>query len=275
MSWISALIGNLQRRYTTAKEQAQARQELEATLVKAMADGKLDENELAELASLYQELGLDEAGWRRLQARLYAVAVQQAVADRRLTPEEEKALEDLAAHFGIPADTQARYAGELARYRLLYSLEQGQLPELEPRGLVLQRGEKVHWQEPGEMLEERTRRRYEGGSRGVSIRIARGVSYRIGGHRGRIITEQEIVPVSRGELVITNKRILFRGDQKNFTTPWQKVIDLNLYEDGLRISKEGQRKPALIRFYNKKNAEVVGVICSVILNRYEEQEIMS
>lgn len=269
MSFLGELVSNLKQQWQTAKDQAQARRELEQALVQAISDGRLTSSELGDLWERLEELGLDERSWQRLQPRLYALAIRAVTADRRLTADEEQALQQLADHFGIPEQVRSYHARELARYRLLAELENGHLPEVEPAGMALQRGEVAHWVEPAELLEERVvKRQYEGGSSGFSFRVAKGVYYHVGGHGGRVITETGIVPVSRGDLVITNKRIVFRGDRKNFATPWQKVIDLDMYQNGLRISRDGSQKPAMLRFLSNENTEIIGMICSVVLNQY-------
>src|SRR5258708_5270123 len=89
-------------------------------------------------------------------------------------------------------------------------IEQGISPIATPVNTVLRRDEFVCWAEAAVLWEERViSRRYEGGSRGISIRIVRGVSYRIGSHRGRAVSERGMVPTSRGQLIISNRRIIF------------------------------------------------------------------
>ena len=69
------------------------------------------------------------------------------------------------------------------------------------------------------MAEEKViSRKYQGGSQGMSFRVMKGVSYRVGGHRGHITSETGVVAVSDGELILTNNRVIFRGDKKSFTS---------------------------------------------------------
>jgi len=74
------------------------------------------------------------------------------------------------------------------------------------------------------------------------------------------------VPISRGDLVLTNRRIVFRGDRRSVAAEWTKVIDVSLYLDGIKVSVTNRAKPVLIRFADSRNAEIVGVVVSRLIN---------
>ncbi len=267
MSWVAGVIGGLQNRWVSTKERKQQIRDLEAVLAEALSDGHLDDEELDELSARIEALGLDPPTWRRTQARMYSLACQQFSADRRLTSEEEESLKKLASRFGIEEAATTRHAADLARYRLLVLLEEGILPELTLPGLILQRGETPHWREQAEILEEKViRREYVGGSSGFSFRIAKGVRYHVGGTRGRLVSHTGIVPVSQGEFIVTSKRLIFRANTKNFATPLDKIIDLQLYTDGLRVGVQNKQKPVIVRFHQPGNTEIVGMVLSGVLN---------
>ena len=259
MSWIGEFVSNV-------KVQAKAKAEIEDAFLRAIDDGVLNEDEIAEIEAKRMEWNIDEKTSIKLKNRFYALALKNTTQDRRLSPDEDAMLTKLSAHFNVSDKDKIRSYKDLARFKLLHSIELGELPVVNASGLSLQKNEQVHWVQSSSMLEEKTKRQYIGGSRGVSVRIAKGVSFRTGGFRGHVETSQEIVPVSAGELIITNKRIVFRGDRKNFTSTWAKIIDLELFGNGIRIGKEGQQKPGLFQFNNGEDAEIVGMICSNIIN---------
>lgn len=250
-----------------AAERRRRLDEFRQVVAAAVADGIVTVDELDALREAQERLGLTDADLQAIRGEVIRQALRAATEDKRLSPEEERSLHQLAEHFGLPPDRIPANRAQLERYRLLYRLEREPLPVVTVPGLVLRRGEAPHWVEPGELLEERViNRRYEGGSSGFSIRIAKGVSYRVGGHRGRIVTETGLVPVSRGELVLTNRRIVFKGDQKSVAAEWTKVIDVTLYVDGLKFSVTSRAKPVLVRFADPRNAEIVGVVVSRLMN---------
>lgn len=89
-------------------------------------------------------------------------------------------------------------------------------------------------------FEEKTGRKYEGGSQGVSIRICKGVYYRVGANKGHAVDYTYTNPLGSGTLVITNKNIIFVG-AKAIKFAINKIITFNAYEDGIELMKEGVR----------------------------------
>lgn len=256
--------------FRQARRRARDREQFLAAVKEALDDGLLTDSEWERLNELQAELGLTEDDIQRLRGAIYQAAVAVVTADKLLTPEEEAMLDRLVAHFGIDEATVQRSRPDLVHYRFLYDLEEGYLPEIEVYGLVPLAGEKVHWQEPAELLEERVvDRRYQGGSSGFSFRIARGVYYRVGGHRGRVVSEKALTPVSVGEFIITNKRLIFRGDRKSTTQRWSHIIDLQVYSDGVRIGSSRRQTPIILRFLDPKSADIVGMILSKLMNELD------
>jgi hypothetical protein len=75
---------------------------------------------------------------------------------------------------------------------------------------------------------------YSAGSTGMSVRVAKGVTLRTSGTRGKAI--KGMVSVSSGELVITDKRVIFAGDKKSFAIPLGDLINTTNYNDGFGFS---------------------------------------
>jgi len=97
----------------------------------------------------------------------------------------------------------------------------------------------------------------------------KGVSYRVGSHRGHIVTDKAVMPVSEGDLVITNKRVIFRGDAKSFSSKLDKLLEINCYADGVRLTDD-KGKPRVIRFAADGNADIVGAVLSYAINHCGE-----
>lgn len=104
---------------------------------------------------------------------------------------------------------------------------------------ALGKSEKVIWKyDSVECLEEKKRTRYVGGSQGVSIRVMKGMSYRIGNHRGEKISEEYTQSIGEGGLYITTKNIIFCGP-KPLKIPLNKVLSLKEYSNGTGVVKDG------------------------------------
>lgn len=106
----------------------------------------------------------------------------------------------------------------------------GELPHVRTRKAIMREDEQAHFSESAELVENKTTG-YRAGGASVRVRVAKGVSVGSGGGVSRAIKEDIIT--SKGELVITNKRIVFAGDKKSFETPLAKLTSFETYSDGL------------------------------------------
>lgn len=87
-------------------------------------------------------------------------------------------------------------------------------------------------------------REFEAGSRGVSFRVAKGVSFRVGNSRGKFISKEEKVYLGTAEVVVTNVGVRIRLYDKAKFLKFEKVISvvressekLTLMLDGTRSS---------------------------------------
>ena len=104
---------------------------------------------------------------------------------------------------------------------------------------VLGKAEKIIWMYPNiECLEDKKRTRYVGGSQGVSVRIVKGMSYRVGNHRGEKVQEEYTQSVGYGDLYITTKNVIFCGE-KPIKIPLNKILSIKEYSNGTGIIKDG------------------------------------
>lgn len=91
--------------------------------------------------------------------------------------------------------------------------------------------------------EEKTGRRHIGGSRGVSMKICKGVYYRVGAYKGDSVEYQYQNPLGCGTLVVTNKNLFFIGE-KSIKLGMSKIISYEPYSDGLVLVKDGANPKA-------------------------------
>jgi hypothetical protein len=251
---------SLVARFRSAKVRHDNKQRFKKELLAAVADGKLTGAELAKLDQLAAELGLTNADIGRVRVTAYEAAFRVAKADRRISPEEERELATIKSYLQLPDSAIAKTQTEFTRLRLIWEIQHGNLPEVSAGSVILQKQEIAHWVEAARLIEERVvGRRYEGSSSGMSFRIAKGVTYRVGASRGRLVQEKANVPVSSGDLVLTNKRVVFRGDKKSFNYKLDKLLDVQLYSDGLFLT-DTSGKPRVLTFASDENTDIVGSI---------------
>lgn len=263
------LIHSLVNKYKDTKQRKLNKQEFRQALLQAVNDGKLTDSEILELDKKKADFGLTDEDIRKIRAEVFTTAFTAAKSDKQVTGEEEKELEKIQKYLGLADDEIAHDKKELARLRLLNEIQNGNMPAVLISNVILFKGESPYWIEPADLIEEKVlRRHYEGGSRGVSFRVMKGVSYRVGGHRGQMVAETGLVSVSSGDLVITNKRIIFKGDRKSFAIKLDNLLGTEIFTNAIYISENGKSSTRMIKFQQLGNHDIVGAVLSYSINHY-------
>jgi len=93
--------------------------------------------------------------------------------------------------------------------------------------LSMETNEEVAGVLPGTtLMETRAVRTSRGAYGGSSFRIAKGVSFRLGGYRGTSESHDEFREIDTGTLVLTSQRLIFIGMKRTLATPLEKIIDI-------------------------------------------------
>ena len=109
--------------------------------------------------------------------------------------------------------------------------------------VILKRGEEPVVVLPGIAFKEpRSVRTSYGGYGGPTIRVTKGVSFRLGGVSHRSASHDEITTIDRGTLTITNKRLIFTGSQRTLNYNLNKILSITEYKDAVAIQKENKQK---------------------------------
>jgi hypothetical protein len=109
------------------------------------------------------------------------------------------------------------------------------------------------------LYEPRSVRVYQGGSAGTSIRVAKGLSFRVGGSRGYAEYHDELRPIDQGDFIITSKRLIFCGSARTVSINFEDIVSSTPCSDGLRINKERRDKPYIFAFDRSLNTVIEGV----------------
>ena len=244
---------------------------LHTLLTSAVSDGKITDEEMFEINNFQKENEIGAEDFVKIRDTVFNSVASNYMSDRRITEAEEDSLINMASRLGMSGPSIQAVKDHLAYFKLLDQLENvpfDQLPVTGRSGIVLQKNELDYVSFDANMIEERVvRNQYVGGSRGVSIRLMKGVSYRVGQSRGHIQSERAFVPVSSGQFVVTNQRLVFTGDRKSVNAPLAKIMNIDLFADGLRFSLTNRQKPVNIQFFTEQSAEVVAMYISRILNQ--------
>lgn len=172
-------------------------------------------------------------------------AVEQFLQDRVLEESEEKRLVEFKDRFAL-SQNELDVNGALTKVTkaaVLRDVLNGIVPQRvkfdESLHINFQKGELVVWAFLGsQYLEDKTSRKFVGGSQGVSVRVAKGVYYRVGAFKGQAVEHTDRVLVDTGSVVVTNKNIYFVGSKKSIRLPYAKIISFEPYSNGIGVMRD-------------------------------------
>jgi len=215
----------------------------------ALADGELSPAEEAQLQALAEALEVSpelKKSWDRdIRGAWLEDRLLDMVNDQLYSPEEEETLKRYAQQVGGELHFSTAVQEKLQRYRRWWQLQCGPLPALAVP-YQLYREEQCHAHYPARWLEWKTEtRRYHYGGPALRIRLAKGLYWRTGSLGVKRIKEDVLRPIDTGELLITNKRLLFVGERRTRMIRLKRILDFEVYADGLQIKKDAGSHPLL------------------------------
>lgn len=180
-----------------------------------------------------------------------------AIVDRRLSEEEERYLADLAANLGVRVQIDGATARQLDRFRLLWRIEQGELPTLDT-DVALEPDEQAHAVTRGRRFESTSPPRPAHGRR---VRLGRAIHWELdkpaplGDGRGWSAG-------GAGTLVVTNHRVVFASADTPDAIAMDHIERLTAYRDALVLELE-QRSDVL--FELEGDAEILATVLGVFV----------
>jgi hypothetical protein len=237
-------------------------------LKEALADARLRDDERTNLAKLAKQLRLPESVQADLYVRssraLISGLLDRSVADRRLSPEELHELTAVAQHLGVTPDFDAATEAMLDRYALFWRIENGDLPTVVAENVPLETDETCHSITPAERYERRGEAGTPEGEGIVSVRIARGVYYRVGTVSDAAINRLPLQRVDGGRLMVTNQRVVFDGMQQRVAWPLRDIASYQVYSDGIVLEPRVGSGPT---FTFEGDIELTAVVLGAALAR--------
>lgn len=123
--------------------------------------------------------------------------------------------------------------------------------------MFLEKGEVAYLEEGANMLETRAVRESSGGFGGV--RIAKGIT--VGRYSGTAESHQEWRKIDSGRLLVTNKRLIFDGQNGNKIIPISKILNVATGTKNIQISIEDKTKDV---GFDVKNGYIWSVVLGVL-----------
>ncbi|HGJ65294.1 TPA: hypothetical protein ENS27_07900 [bacterium] len=188
---------------------------------------------------------IDSESLRYLLITAWEQAVSKVLNDSILSESEEINLLNFLRYFKLTIDDVDKNGAytRVIKSSIIREILDGKIPKrFHVDGLLpfnFQKNETLIWLfQNVPYYEPRTRTTYYGSSSGVSLKIAKGVYYRVGGFRGNPVVKTETVLIDIGILAITDKHVYFAGNAKSFRIQYNKIVSFTSYSDGIAIHRD-------------------------------------
>jgi|JI10StandDraft_1071094.scaffolds.fasta_scaffold216687_2 transcriptional regulator CtsR len=240
---------SLDDKYIKSAKQSLNESAVKKLVQKQYEDKVLTDEEKSFIVDFATYLALDNATLEKIRANiassLFKAAMNEKLKDKRLSPREETELtqtlkdlqiDDATAKSMMPKNSLQ----DLAFAKLLWQLDNGVFTLIENAPINLKKYEECYLSFSGKLLEHKVvTKGYSTGSQGMSFRVAKGVSYRVGAARSVPIKEQVTLKHS-GVLYLTSERVIFASTGKNsFTIKFDKLLTFQVFSDGIGFVIEG------------------------------------
>jgi len=197
------------------------------------------------IAEIEQSSFVPSADRKDLLIKGWENAIEQFLEDGILDTTEEKRLVEFKERFALSQSELDRNGAltKTAKAAVLRDVLNGVVPQrMSVDGSLpinFQKGEQIVWAFSGsKYLEDKTRRQFVGGSQGASVRVMKGVYYRVGAFKGQSVEHTERVHIDTGWVVVTNKNIYFAGPKKSVRLPYAKIVSFEPFSDGIGVMRD-------------------------------------
>jgi uncharacterized Zn finger protein (UPF0148 family) len=217
------------------------------------------------LKTTAETAALSEGEARKLHSAAFRAVALKFLEDDILSEQEEHSLFEVSEVFGITQQSFVTDYSDLFYRLVIARLNDGRLPELADPHIIAKKGEVVHAETQAALMKEVTLREFRGGYSGFSFRIAKGVRYHVGGARGRsVVTGTKLVTGDVGFLSVTSRRTVFVGSKKTVDLPYSKLVNLNVFTDGIQFHMENRTTAPLFKV---ENGEVIAATVNAAVQR--------
>jgi hypothetical protein len=229
-------------------------------------EGIVTLDERAAIDQLANDLRVAPSIRQELHSKPMAQALNKALAqrltNRKLTDDEFDEFVEIARHLGIHPSFDNATAESMHRCAFLWRIEAGEFPIIRA-AIQLHDDELCHFATPARWLESRSRSfassQY---APDATVRVARGVAYRVGGSRPRRLTVDELAEVDTGTLYLTSQRVIFQGTDHSFAQALETLKSVDVFADGIAFERDADRHPHLVL---DDHAEAAAVLLTSLL----------
>lgn len=102
---------------------------------------------------------------------------------------------------------------------------------------------------------------------GPTIRVAKGLSFRLGAAAGRSESHEELRNVDQGVLTLTNRRLVFSGKKRTLNIGLMSIVSMEPFKDALAVRREGREKT---QYFSGADPKTISMRAKVDDREYEE-----
>jgi hypothetical protein len=232
--------GFLRRRHKECRQRHATGVERIPTFFAQAMEGDVDAERFGELLQRYARAhGVTDDELKRLIVSGLTTALKKVLEDHVISADENQRFELLRDTFGVLHSDLGALAVRYAKANILREIDDGEVPELaEYEGSPLPnlaRGEVLVWAFKNAiqyMIKARTQ--YVGSSQGVSVRLMKGVYYRVGASKGERIRTNYLSEEGRGAFFVTSHNVIFISTARSVKLPLKKVVSVQLFDEAFR-----------------------------------------
>jgi hypothetical protein len=233
----------------------------------AVADGKLDTQDLKNLEELRKELDVTGAADDRtvLRREIYNEAVAAVRADGDVSATDAHELAKIQKFLALRDDQVEKTRWDLARLRTLAEIRAGNLPTVSPsnvalRGVALEPGEIAHYSVSVELFDQPSTRQNDG------HRMEWNRPYDSGAAKAHVLPEAGAKPQGEASLILTNRRLVLKTEGgRTAAVRYAPQAQIHLYSDGIRLEKTVGNTLLRFKSRSEETAEIVGELLGTLM----------
>lgn len=218
-------------------------------LISSLADGDFSESEIEKLNSIKKEFNLNTKSLLRIHRRAFNVLFKKLVDDGVISEKEHQSLHKVSTYIEQSSADFRLVQKDFNRFRLIGMIDEGNLPDLKSDsiGVNLKTSEVLHYAVPSSLIKlKKVTERINYSAVTGSIRIAKGVHYRIGSIKPQAIRKEVAATDDTGYFWISSNRVGFKGGRKHMNIPLDKLMSLEYVDGILKVFKDGKEAPYLL-----------------------------
>ncbi|MFW5759879.1 MAG: hypothetical protein ACOCXH_02735 [Cyclobacteriaceae bacterium] len=206
---------------------------------KAVEDGRLQEDEKKFLHKLQNDLKLNAS----IADKIYQLSasemlkkfMNEALSDHRLTEEEEDELSKIKKSLNIEVHLDGATRANYEKYKLFWQIENGEYPEFEVDE-PLQDKEKCYFYTNAEWLCQNVNLpNWKKKKSGLELKCTKGYFFATEHKEMKPVIEDIWATMDNGRVYLTNKRVIFLGNENSTKLLLHEIVDFSTYKNGIDI----------------------------------------